>query len=383
MRAFHCLPVVVGVAAASMIAGTPMAAPVAGAQARAVSLTGNGTALGDGTAFLMGGTGIPQPPPTYLDAVDELFLQPHGFTGDLVSLWTPENVSSTSRSVGEQILYNAIMQKIEDGGVDAGHPVVVFGYSQSSSISTNVMERLADADVSNDLVRFVLIGSPNPSGIPTDLYHTDVYNYEYDPVAFKPTYFNPLADLNSMLGFVYAHSAILSVTPEQIASAVELPTSDPDSLTTYYMMASESLPLLNPLRLIPVFGQPLYELLEPVTRILVNLGYGNIDHGWPPGDADVPAASGLFPTNIDWGDLATALGNGVQQGINNAIASLLDPATYQISSLVDNPSLAGIIHEGYIAGYLDSPNPTLEEAFAGLSNFLAAFTSTEEFPMPG
>ncbi|MEB3032863.1 PE-PPE domain-containing protein [[Mycobacterium] nativiensis] len=382
MRAFHCLPLVAGVAAAGLIAGHPMAAPVAGAQTWAVSLTGNGTALGDGTAFLMGGTGVPQPSDAYLDAADTLFLQPHGFTGDLVSLWTPENVSSTSRAVGEQILYNAILQKIGEGDVDADHPVVVLGYSQSASISSGVMTRLADADISNDLVRFVLIGSPNPTGIPDGLYHTDVYNFEYDMVAFKPTYFNPLAELNSMLGFLYAHSAYLTATPEQIASAIELPSSDPDALTTFHMLPSEILPVLAPLQLIPIFGLPLYELLEPVTRILVNLGYGSIDHGWPPGDVDVAAGSGLFPTDIDFGDLLTALGKGVVDGISNAIASLLDPDTYTIYELQDNPSLAGIVEYGYIAGYFDSPDPTLQEALAGIVNFFEAFTSTEEFPMP-
>lgn len=376
------IPMIAGIAAAGVIASAPVAAPVSDVQARAVWLTGNGTALGDGTALLLGGTGIPQPGERYLDAADTLYLQPHGFTGDLVSLWTPENISSTSHAVGEQILYNAIMAQIADGGVDAEHPVVVFGYSQSASIAADVMTRLADAQVSDDLVRFVLIGSPDPAGIPTDLYHTDVYNYEYDPVAFGPTYFNPLADLNAVLGFVYEHTVYLSSTSEQIASAVQLPTSDPDALTSYYMITAESLPVLDPLRLIPVFGQPLYELLEPVTRILVNLGYGNIDHGWPPGDADVPAGSGLLPPNLDWGDVANALSNGVAQGVSNAIASLLDPGTYQITPFVDNPSLAGIVEMGYIADYLDSPTPTLQEALAGLANVVAAFSDTTEFPMP-
>lgn len=381
MRASHCLPLIVGVATAGLVAGAPVSPAVSGAHA-AVSLTGNGTALGDGTAFLMGGTGVPQPSDAYLDAADTLFLKPHGFTGDLVSLWTPENVSSTSRAVGTQILYNAVTEKLEGGGVDAEHPVVVLGYSQSSSISVAVMERLADDGVSDDLVRFVLIGSPNPTGIPDDLYHTDVYNFEYDMVAFKPTYFNPLAELNSMLGFVYAHSAYLTATPEQIESAIELPSSDPDALTTFHMLPSEILPVLAPLQLIPIVGLPLYELLEPVTRILVNLGYGSIDHGWPPGDVDVAAGSGLFPTDIDFGDLLTALGNGVMDGISNSIASLLDPDTYTIYELQDNPSLAGIVEYGYIAGYFDSPDPTLEEALGGIINFFEAFTSTEEFPMP-
>ncbi|WP_230987488.1 PE-PPE domain-containing protein [Mycolicibacter heraklionensis] len=370
------------VAAASFFAGAPVASSVPPALATAVSLTGNGTSLGDGIAFLMGGTGMPQPSERYLDAVNELYLQPHGFGGELVSLWTPENVSSTSQAVGGQILYNAVMEQISGGEVDAEHPVVVFGYSQSSAISVGLMERLADEGVSDDLVRFVLIGSPGTSGIPTDLYHTDVYNYEYDPVAFRPTYFNPLSDLNSILGFIYGHSVLLSATPEQVASAIELPTSDPDSLNSYYMIPSELLPLLAPLQLIPILGQPLYELLEPVTRILVNLGYGNIDHGWPPGDVDAAAGSGLFPTNIDFGDLLTALGNGVQQGISNAIASLLDPATYQIIPLVEHPSLAGLIQEGYIVGAIDSPTPTLEEALTGLVTFFEGFTDTTEYPMP-
>jgi len=33
----------------------------------------------------------------------------------------------------------------------------------------------------------------------------------------------------------------------------------------YYIIPAESLPLLDPLRLIPIIGQPLYDLLEPDT----------------------------------------------------------------------------------------------------------------------
>lgn len=383
MRVNPCLPLVASVAAAGVFAGAPVVSPLAGALSSAFSLTGNGTSLGDGVALIMGGTGIPDPPPAYLDAVNDLFLAPHGFTGDLVSLWTPENVSSTSSAVGLQILENAIAERLNSGDVDADNPIVVFGYSQSAGMSVRLMDWLDQNDVSNDLVRFVLIGSTGASNVPTDLYHTDVYNYEYDPVAFKPTYFNPLADLNSALGFIYGHSVYLSATPEQLANAIELPTSDPDALTTFHMLPSEILPLLAPLQLFPIFGQPLYELLEPVTRILVNLGYGNLDHGWPPGDVDVSAESGgLFPPNIDFGDLLTALGQATFQGINNSIASLFDPDTYTFYSLEDHPSLAGLINEGYLAGYLDSPNPSLDEALTGLTNFLAAFTDQTVYPMP-
>ncbi len=383
MRVHACLPLVATVAAASVFAGAPVVSPVAYAQSPAFVLTGNGTSLGGGDALIMGGTGIPQPPQSYLDAVNELFLAPHGFTGNLVSQWGPENVSETSSAVGLRALENAIAERLNAGTVDANNPIVVFGYSQSGGIAANLVNWLEENDVSNDLVRFVTIGSMGAARVDLDGYYTDAYNYEYDPVGVKPIYDNPLSQLNSALGFIYGHSVYLSATPEQIANAIELPVADPDSLTTFHMIPSEILPLLAPLQLLPIIGMPLYELLEPVTRILVNLGYGSIDHGWPPGDVDEwPAGGGLFPPNIDFGDLLTALGKATLDGISNSISSWFDLDTYTLYSLQDHPSLAGIVNEGYLAGYLDSPHPSLEEALTGLSNFLAAFTNQDVFPMP-
>lgn len=383
MRTYISLPVAVSLAAASFLAAAPVASPVSGARTAAVSLTGNGTSLGDGIAFLMGGTGMPQPGDRYLEAVNTLYLQPHGFGGELESLWTPENVSSTSSAVGLRILENAVAEQLNSGEVDAEHPVVVFGYSQSAGMSVGLMNWLSENDVSTDLVRFVLIGSTGASNVPIDLYHTDVYNHEYDPVAFRPIYDNPLSQLNSALGFIYGHSVLLSVTPEQIESAIELPTSDPDSLATFHMIPSELLPLLAPLQLLPIIGMPLYDLLEPVTRILVNLGYGSIDHGWPPGDVDHPPAGGGFlPPNIDFGDLLTALGKAALDGIGNFFSSWFDPETYALYSLQDQPSLAGLIQEGYIVGALDTPTPTLTEALSGLFEFFQGFTDTTPYPMP-
>lgn len=383
VRTHICLPVVASLAAASFFVGAPVVSPVAKASAPAFSLTGNGTSLGGGDALIMGGTGIPQPPEAYLDAVNTLFLAPHGFTGNLVSQWGPENVSPTSSAVGLQELQNSIAERLNAGTVTADNPIVVFGYSQSGGIAANLVNWLVENDVSNDLVRFVTIGSMAAARVDIDAYHTDVYNYEYDPVGVKPIYDNPLSQLNSALGFIYGHSVYLSATPEQIANAIELPVADPDSLTTFHMIPSELLPLLAPLQLLPIIGMPLYELLEPVTRILVNLGYGNIDHGWPPGDIDeLPAGGGLFPPNIDFGDLLTALGKATLDGISNSVSSWFDPETYVLYSLQEHPSLAGIVNEGYLAGYLDSPHPSLEEALTGLSNFLAAFTDTTPYPMP-
>lgn len=344
----------------------------------------------------MGGTSIPQPSQLYLDAANTLYLQPLGFGGALQSLFTPENISATSQARGLQILDATILQKIDNGDVSAQNPLVVFGYSQSASISSEVMRQLAGQDVPRDYVHFVLIGNPsNPVGgmsvelsklypeylqanvaTPNTLYPTDVYTHEYDGVADFPTYqINLLSVLNAALGFIYEHGTYLSLPPEQISNAIALPTSAADTMVNYYMIPAESLPLLDPLRLIPIIGQPLYDLLEPDTRTLVNLGYGSIDHGWAPGDADVVSASGVFPTDLNLGDVLTTLGNGLQKGVSDFITDLANPATYRITPLLDNPSLTEVAEAGYLFGFLDSPHPTWADAVQGISELVKAFSA--------
>ena len=63
------------------------------------------------------------------------------------------------------------------------------------------------------------------------------------------------------------------------------------------MIPNDNLPLLEPLLLIPGIGQPLYDLLEPDTRILVNLGYGSITEGWNRRRPLCPPPSGCSPTS--------------------------------------------------------------------------------------
>jgi hypothetical protein len=124
--------------------------------------------------LIMGGSGIPIPPQTYLDAADTLYLEPRGFTGSPQALFTPEGFYPTtgvnsltadaSEAQGAQILDAAIHGQIAGGNVDAANPVVVFGYSQSSAISSPTMEQLHDQGVPSGDVHFVLVGdtsSPN------------------------------------------------------------------------------------------------------------------------------------------------------------------------------------------------------------------------------
>ncbi len=407
----------VAITCASLITATPVTAPVPASQARDVKLTSGDTAdsaLGDGTAFVIGGSGLPMPPPSYVDAVDQLYLEPRGFTGTAQALVTPEGfypvtgvhslLFDTSAAQGQQILDAAILHQISTGNVDAANPVVVFGLSQSSVLASTTMTELANQGVPSDDVHFVLIGDEsNPDGgvlerfdlpagtdpsfpslgftltgaTPADLYPTDIYTQEYDGFADFPRYpLNLVSDLNALLGILYGHGAYLGDTPEQIASAIQLPTSAADTLTNYYIIPDDSLPLLDPLRLLPVIGQPLYDLLEPDTRILVNLGYGSITDGWGQGYADIPTTLGLFPTNLDGAAVSTALSNGLQQGITTAIQDLESPDNYQITPLADNPSLSTLLLGAFNTGLIDTLHPSLmqgfqilKEALGGAANF--------------
>jgi hypothetical protein len=52
--------------------------------------------LGDGTALVFGGTGVPIPPPQFVDAADTLYLQPLGFTGTAQPAFIPNEFYPTT-----------------------------------------------------------------------------------------------------------------------------------------------------------------------------------------------------------------------------------------------------------------------------------------------
>lgn len=87
------------------------------------------------------------------------------------------------------------------------------------------------------------------------------------------------------------------------------------------MIPTENLPLLEPLRGSP-FGNAIADLVQPSLRVLVNLGYGQIEHGWDAGPANVPTTMGVLPTDINLADVFTALVNGAQQGWQDFIGDL-------------------------------------------------------------
>jgi PE-PPE domain len=325
--------------------------------------------LGDGTALIFGPSGVPEPPPQYVDAAEQLYLQPLGFTGSGQSSYIPDQfypftgpnseVPVTSLGQDQSIMVSDIENQIAAGGVSPENPVVVFGWSQSSDAASQTMSQLAQQGVPSDDVHFVLVGDlQNPDGgflntfdfpagntsafsalgesfgpaTPSDLYPTDIYTLEYDGFADFPHYTtNLLSDLNADVGFFLEHFEYLDLSPDQINNAILLPGSEAltgDGLTDYYMIPSNDLPLLEPLLLIPGIGQPLYDLLEPDTQILVNLGYGSITEGWNQGPANVPTTFGLYP-DINQTQLDDALSTGWQQGVTDALHDLQSPVSYQ------------------------------------------------------
>lgn len=89
------------------------------------------------------------------------------------------------------------------------------------------------------------------------------------------------------------------------------------------MIPTETLPLLDLLRVNPIWGNPLADLLEPSMRILVNLGYGSLTEGWNQGPANVPTSFSfdLLPSNISWDQVNAALTDAWSQGVRPPFAT--------------------------------------------------------------
>ena len=284
------------------------------------------TASGSEIALIMGGTFNPQPTPGYVAAINSLFIQSNpNYTGySPFGLYTPESAGliplvsglTLDQSVvqGEIILNNAIMN------APAGSHTLVFGYSQSACIATLEMRALdalppGEAPSPSNL-SFMLIGNgdtPN-GGIfsrfsfnipgldistygampPNTPYPTTIYTSEYDGLANFPQYpLDVVADLNAIAGAIYVHPQYAFLTAAQLHSAVPLATSPgyyaDGGVTQYYMIPDQNLPLLDPIRAIPVVGTPVADLLQPDLRVLVNLGYN------PNGYANIPTGGQLWP----------------------------------------------------------------------------------------
>nr|WP_240163158.1 PE-PPE domain-containing protein [Mycolicibacterium sphagni] len=292
----------------------------------------------------MGPSGVPIPDLSYIQDVFNLYINP-SYPGSIpFQLDTPEGLYpitgvkslplNVSVQQGIQILTVAIAEQIL-----AGNTSTVFGYSQSAIISSLIMSQLpADTPVN-----FVLVGNEmNPNGgflsrfpglklpslgldfygaTPENLFPTTNYTLEYDGFADFPRYpLNLVSVLNAGLGIIFVHTKYADLTQQQVDNAIALPTTDPTQ--KYYIIPTENLPLLEPLRLIPVIGTPLADLLQPALKVIVNLGYGDPQYGWSnEGFANQQTTFGFIP-DVNWGQVANLFFAGVEQGIQDFIADV-------------------------------------------------------------
>jgi hypothetical protein len=378
---------------AQRLAAAASAYTAAEAEAQALLGLGNPALSPAATAFnaalVMGGSGNPIPDSTFVSGVLNWATQ-SGFTWPATAvqaLFTPENLYpltgvrsltlAVSVSEGVQILDQAIGQQIAAHG-----SVLVQGYSQSSIIASLEMRNLLNPALTPNpptgtQLGFNLLGDPmNPNGgllarfpglsLPSlglDFYGatpantpwtTNIYSLEYDGFADFPRYpIDIFSDLNAVAGILYVHPLYPHLDPSTLPAGdiVKLPTSSDYTgsmaNTTYWMVHTANLPLLDPLRSIPVVGNPLADLLQPDMRVLVNVGYGDPNFGYSTSSANMATPFGLFPNvspSVVGGDLVTGAQQGFSAFMNDVMAEGSGISPSAIPNVLPSPGtlLSGV-----------------------------------------
>jgi len=373
--------------------------------------------------LVMGPSGVPIPPPGYVTTADLLYIHPNFpnttypnpyanglFLPNYPVIGVPFSLNYPTATMGPLAGFPALSTSVGQGmvilenaiasNVAAGNASTVFGWSQSATISSLVMQQLDPTGVPmpNNGLQFVLVGNPNaPNGgwaerfvglnfpslgtsfdgaTPSNSFPTDMYTLEYDGFADFPRYpINFLADLNAAMGLGSVHGLYLDpsiVSPTVVNQAILLPGSEAlgaDTLTNYYMIPLSALPsphdylpLLQPLANVPVIGKPLADLLQPDLTVLVNLGYGPDNVGWST-PANVPTPFGLFP-HVSQALIAQELVSGAKQGVAAFVSDIHSGAASGLS-------LSSLSHS---LSSLPSPTHLLTALSTAASDPSATFT---------
>lgn len=344
---------------------TEIANAVAGALDSGISpirslLTNVAAAPAAAVTLVMGASGYPIPIPDYIQGIPPMYIDPFFPGGPNIGINTPEGLYpltgvqdltfDVSAARGLTILNNAITQAFSS--LPPGGNVNVFGYSQSAVIASMEMKALNPSNVfgAGPNLNFTLVGNPsNPNGglltrfpglslpslgltlfgtaTPDNSFATNIFTREYDGFGDFPQYpLNIVSNVNAFLGLLELHGGYPFLSAEQLTvppagTAVELTNTVGPVSTHYYMIPTENLPILSPLRAIPVIGHPLASLIEPDMRVIVNLGYGSTTHGWSPDPPNVPTGFGVIPP-VSALEIAQALNAGTQQGISDFAADV-------------------------------------------------------------
>ncbi|MCV7445478.1 PE-PPE domain-containing protein [Mycobacterium paraense] len=304
--------------------------------------------------LIMTGSGTANPPSSYIANVTSRYLT--NFTSALtIPVTTAEGLYpytgvkdltlDISLARGVTALDNAVNLQITPFLHGGSGSVSILGYSQSSIIASLEMPKLLAEGFTNGTggnpiqAYFTLLGDPaNPNGgllarfpglslpslgitfgtsTPSNDFPTTIWSLEYDGFADFPRYpIDIFSDLNALAGIVFIHGTYPHLTATQLASAVTLGQSGDPSMTTYNMIPTENLPLLTPLRLLPVIGNPLADLIQPDLKLLVNWGYGDPNFGWSTSPADIQTPFGFLPPLSATTELVSLFPGATAQGVN-------------------------------------------------------------------
>ncbi|OBG99635.1 MULTISPECIES: PE-PPE domain-containing protein [unclassified Mycobacterium] len=334
--------------------------------------------------LIMTGSGTANPPSSYIANVTSRYLTQ--FTSALppIPVTTAEGLYpytgtkdltlDISLARGVTALDNAINLQITPFLHGGSGSVSILGYSQSSIIASLEMPKLLAEGFTNGTAGnpiqayFTLLGDPaNPNGgllsrfpglsfpslgvtfgtsTPSNDFPTTIWSLEYDGFADFPQYpIDVFSDLNALAGIVFIHGTYPHLTNAQLASAIALGQSGNPSMTTYNMIPTDNLPLLTPLRALPVIGNPLADLIQPDLKLIVNWGYGDPNFGWSTGPADVQTPFGFLPPLSATTELGALLPGATAQGVNAFVndmshlaGSLPGAATSGVGALTLPPS---------------------------------------------
>lgn len=358
-----------------------------------------GSASGDPLyALIMGGTNNPAPDPVYLNSIYSSYIQPLFPTAIKTALFTPEQFWPVTPQLGNMTFGQSVAQGVAmlnsallnpiSGVLTQGNSALVFGYSQSATIATNEITALmAAGSPHSGQLSFMLVGDPNNpvGGIlerfpgfyipfldvafngatpPNSPYPTSIFTSQYDGIADLPQYpLNAVSDLNAFMGYFFVHDTYPLMTATQVANAVPLPTSPGYSgHTQYYMLMTQNLPLLEPIRDIPYAGPPIADIFQPDLRVLVDLGYA--DYGTGLNYANIPTPAGLFSIpdpftvipDLALGAVQGPYGAAVEIGVE---AGLLSPSLFP-NAYPWVPSI-----DPHLNFFLGQPSTTLLSVLSG------------------
>jgi hypothetical protein len=366
--------------------------------------------------LVLGASGYPIPwqIPQYVTELpiiylDQLWNLPNVF-GTIVPIATPEGLYpltgikdltfDVSAARGVTILDGYIKSTIASGATQ----INVFGYSQSANIVSQEMMALNPTNTPGGSLlppgtnlNFTLVGDvSNPNGgllarfpglslpslgltfglaTPDNSFPTKIFTIEYDGFADFPQYpLNVVSDVNAFFGIIELHGQYPYMDP---STATLLTNTAGHPLTDYYIYQTQNLPLLDPIRAIPVIGQPIVDLIQPDLKVIVDLGYGSTTQGWSPNPPNVPTGFGVIPP-VSPGTVLSALAAGTQQGVgafaSDITAMASSPASFSLAGMT---SSLGALGSSVATG--SALLPAMASALSSPASFISTVQGTNAF----